>query len=101
MGSSIMLRQEGGHFSLTVLKDKLVAKHKSTKSLEIVIASLLLAFSVLVFFYGIQLVIQFKNWRLSSIPSVKQWIVWLCMPVAGFTTSLYSAESLFKALRKK
>jgi len=100
MGSSIMLRQEGGHFSLTALKDKLIATNRSTKLLDIIIYTLLLLFSILVFFYGIQLVMQFKNWRLSSLPNVKQWIIWLCMPIAGASTCLYSLEGLVNAIRK-
>ena len=101
MGASIMLRVENGHFSLTVLKDKLQSKGRSTKILEIIIASFLLLFSVLVFVYGIELTLQFKNWRLSSLPAIHQWVVWLCMPVAGFTTSVYSLEKLVKAMCKK
>lgn len=100
MGASIMLRVDGGHFCLTMLKDKLVKRGQSTKLLDSIIATLLLLFSVLVFYYGTKLTIQFRNWKLSSLPSVPQWIVWLCMPVSGLTTSLYSLESVQKAVHE-
>lgn len=87
MGAAAMV-YEKQHFAFTSVSDKLT-NEKLKKILRIVIALIMLAVSILMFYYGFRVTIQFWNYRWVSIPDFKRGPTWLCIPVCGATSALY------------
>lgn len=102
MGAAAMV-YEKQHFAFTSVSDKLT-NEKLKKILGIVIALIMLTVSVLMFYYGCRVTIQFWNYRWVSIPDFKRGPTWLCIPVCGATSALYLVGQIVedvKALLKK
>ena len=87
MGAAAMV-YEKQHFAFTSVSDKLT-NEKLKKILGIVIALIMLVVSILMFYYGFRVTIQFWNYRWVSIPDFKRGPTWLCIPVCGATSALY------------
>jgi TRAP-type C4-dicarboxylate transport system permease small subunit len=96
MGAAIMLRRNE-HFRFTAFSDKL--KGKTYFINELITLILLLSFSSLIAIHGTQLTMKFWNWKLSSISSVSLGWAWLVLPICGFTSIIYSIESIIKFIK--
>ena len=92
MGASAMV-YEKKHFAFTALNDSL-KKAESAKKLSILISVIMLIFCILMAYYGIQLTKQFWNYTWVNIPQFKRGVTWLCVPVAGITSSIYLLDSI-------
>jgi TRAP-type C4-dicarboxylate transport system permease small subunit len=88
MGASAMVF-EGKHFAFTSLQDKLKSPPLK-RGLSVVVSVLILFFAVLMLYYGSLITKQFWNYRWVTIPAFKRGPVWLCLPVAGGTMTLYA-----------
>ena len=87
MGAGAMV-YERRHFAFTSISDML--KNESLKRvLALGIAMIMLIFSLLMFYYGCKITMQFWNYRWVSLPALKRGPTWLCIPVCGATSALY------------
>lgn len=92
MGASAMVFEKK-HFAFTALSDSMknpIAK----KRLGVVISILMLLFCVLMAIYGVKLTKQFWNYTWITIPKFKRGVTWLCLPIAGVTSSIYLLDSI-------
>jgi TRAP-type C4-dicarboxylate transport system permease small subunit len=96
MGASIMYNKKE-HFKFTMLQDKLQGKKKIF--LELFNNTVLLVFNLLILFYGIQTVQNFWNYTWISLP-FKMGFVWLCIPIMGFTMSVYTISHLVNTIKQ-
>jgi TRAP-type C4-dicarboxylate transport system permease small subunit len=96
MGASIMLYKRE-HFKFTMLSDRLQGKKKIY--LDLFNNIILLIFNLLIFYYGIQTVENFWNYTWISLP-LKMGYVWLCIPVMGFTMSVYTIAHLLNNIKE-
>lgn len=87
MGASAMIYHKA-HFSFTFFKDRF--KGKSGLYYDIFVSAVLLSFTLPMFFYGLTIVREFWDYNWISLPEVKMGYTWLCLPIMGFTMSLYS-----------
>jgi TRAP-type transport system small permease protein len=100
MGAAVMLNRKE-HFSFDFVLQKLQGVSKTT--LLIVIDSIVLLFSVALFYYGIEAVKNFWNYNWASLPSMKMGYVWISIPIMGLTMCIYSLNHLitnFKVLKR-
>jgi TRAP-type C4-dicarboxylate transport system permease small subunit len=88
MGASAMVF-EGKHFAFTSLSDN-IKSPAIKRGLSILISVIILIFAVLMLYYGTLITRQFWNYRWVTIPAFKRGPVWLCLPLAGGTMSLYA-----------
>ena len=87
MGAGAMVYEQR-HFAFTSISDML--KNESLKRvLALGIAIIMLIFSLLMFYYGCKITMQFWNYRWVSLPALKRGPTWLCIPVCGATSALY------------
>lgn len=87
MGAGAMV-YERRHFAFTSISDML--KNKTLKSLlSIIISLIMLAFAVLMIYYGYKVTKQFWNYTWVNIPSFKRGPTWLCLPLCGVTSTIY------------
>ena len=87
MGAGAMV-YEKSHFAFTSISDMM--KNKRVKNiLSILISLVMLYFSVLMIYYGLQVTKQFWNYTWINIPSFKRGPTWLCIPLCGLTSSIY------------
>ena len=96
MGTALMLR-ENRHFRFTAF----VAKFKGKLFFvnELICLLILLGISGLMLVHGTQLTIKFWPWHFTSLSSVSLGWAWLCMPVCGFTTCMYTIEAIVKFIK--
>ena len=88
MGSSAMVF-ERRHFAFTSIADHL--KSPALKLvLSVFISLIILAFSLCMFYYGAKIAKQFWNYHWVNITVLKRGPVWLCLPIAGTTSVIYS-----------
>lgn len=87
MGAAAMV-YEKQHFAFTSVSDKLT-NPKVKRILSICIAIIMLIVSVLMFYYGTKVTIQFWNYRWVSLPDFKRGPTWMCIPICGATSALY------------
>ena len=92
MGASAMV-YEKKHFAFTALNDSF-KKAESVKKLSIAISVIMMVFCILMTYYGIQLTKQFWNYTWVNIPKFKRGITWICVPIAGITSSIYLLDSI-------
>jgi TRAP-type C4-dicarboxylate transport system permease small subunit len=98
MGASAMV-YERKHFAFTSLGDKL--KSPSAKcGLSVLISALILFFAALMLYYGARITKQFWNYHWVTIPAFKRGPVWLCLPIAGGTMSLYALYHIVSDMLK-
>ena len=92
MGAGAMV-YEKKHFAFTALSDSL-KKAESVKKLSIIISVIMMIFCMLMTYYGIRLTKQFWNYTWVNIPKFKRGITWICVPIAGITSSIYLLDSI-------
>lgn len=93
MGAGAMVHEKR-HFAFTSLSDMM--KNKKAKSiLAVIISLIMLYFSVLMVYYGIQVTKQFWNYTWVNIPSMKRGPTWLCLPICGATSAIYLIFQIF------
>ncbi|GHV35592.1 TRAP transporter small permease protein [Synergistales bacterium] len=93
MGASAMLYHRA-HFSFTFFRDKF--KDKSGAAYDIFICAALLSFTIPMFGYGVMVARTFWNYNWISLPWMKMGYTWLCLPIMGFTMSLYTVYHLLE-----
>lgn len=87
MGAGAMV-YEKRHFAFTSISDML--KNERIKGvISIVIALVMLVFSVLMIYYGYKVTKQFWNYTWVNIPAFKRGPTWLCLPICGATSAIY------------
>lgn len=87
MGASAMVH-ERAHFAFTSLSDS-IKKPQVKKILAIIIAVIMLIFALLMAYYGVIISKQFWNYTWVNLPQFKRGPTWLCLPIAGVTSSIY------------
>lgn len=88
MGASAMVF-ERRHFAFTTLGEKLNSPLKKL-ILSVIISLIILVFSACMVYYGIRIARQFWNYHWINIVALKRGPVWLCIPVAGGASVIYS-----------
>jgi len=96
MGASIM-HNKREHFKFTMISDKLTGKRKIL--LDLVSNLILLCFNLLIFYYGVQTVYHFWDYTWVSLP-LKMGYVWLCIPIMGFSMSVYTVSHILGNIRQ-
>jgi TRAP-type C4-dicarboxylate transport system permease small subunit len=96
MGASTMVHAKA-HFSFTFFRDRFRGSAGALYDAGVSVA--LLCFTVPLLCYGSLVVKTFWNYRWISLPWVKMGYTWLCLPIMGFTMSLYIAQQLVDSLR--
>ena len=97
MGAGAMV-YEKRHFAFTSVSDML--KNQKAKSvLAIIITLVMLAFAVLMVYYGIQVTKQFWNYTWVTLPQFKRGPTWLCLPICGATSTIFLCEQLVDELK--
>ena len=97
MGAGAMVHAKQ-HFAFTSISDS-VKNPKIKSFLSIIIALIMLVFSLLMLYYGVLITKQFWNYRWNTIPSFYRGPVWMCVPICGATSSLYLVGQLVDAVK--
>ncbi|WP_372712819.1 TRAP transporter small permease [Ilyobacter sp.] len=97
MGAGVMA-YENKHFAFTSVLDKLDGKKKTV--LKIFLAIIVLLFSMEILYYGTVISKKFWNYRWISIPEMKMGYTWLCVPILGFTSTIYSIDHIIGHIKK-
>lgn len=96
MGAGAMV-YEKRHFAFTSISDMM--KNEKIKSvLAIVIAALMLFFSILMVYYGYKVTKQFWNYTWVNIPAFKRGPTWLCLPICGLTSAIYLVNEMIEEI---
>jgi TRAP-type C4-dicarboxylate transport system permease small subunit len=82
------------HFAFTTLGDKLTGKAKNIHS--IVIALLMMVFTVAMTKYGMDVTLKFWNYQWVNLPNMKMGFVWMALPITGVTMTIYLFSSLLE-----
>jgi len=96
MGTSLMLR-ENRHFRFTAFAEKMKGRLFFVNTL--ICHLILLGISMMIFFHGVRLTTQFWNWHFTSMSKISLGYAWLCLPISGFTASLYELEAIIKFIK--
>lgn len=92
MGAAAMVHEKK-HFAFTSISD-MMKDGPAKKILNLIILLLMLAFSIIMVYYGILIAKQFWNYTWENIPQLKKGPVWLCIPVSGGLMILYIIEQI-------
>ncbi|MCD7993824.1 MAG: TRAP transporter small permease subunit [Clostridia bacterium] len=95
IGAAPMVRSSE-HFKFTAVTEKLKGRAFFIDELACLI--LVLAFNLVVGFYGVILVKQFSSWQMTSIPVSRGWC-WMCVPIFGITSALFTLENIVEYIR--
>lgn len=87
MGASAMV-YEKAHFAFTSISD-LIKNERIKGILSVIISCVMLVFAVAMVYYGVIITQRFWNYTWVNIPAFKRGPTWLCLPVAGVTSSIY------------
>lgn len=98
MGASAMVHAKA-HFAFTSLSD-LLKNQKLKHILAIFIALIMLYFCVFMAYYGTLIAKQFWNYTWVNIPQFKRGVTWLCLPIAGITSSIYILRQIYENIVK-
>lgn len=90
MGAGAMV-YEKRHFAFTSISD-MMKDEKKKSILAIIIFVIMLAFALMMAYYGIQTTKKFWNYTWVNIPSFKRGPTWLCLPLCGITSAIYLIE---------
>lgn len=96
MGAGAMV-YEKRHFAFTSISD-MMKSEKIKSVLAIVIAALMLFFSILMVYYGYKVTKQFWNYTWVNIPAFKRGPTWLCLPICGVTSSIYLVNEIIEEI---
>lgn len=96
MGAGAMT-YENRHFAFNSLLDNLKGRKK--EYLKIFISLVIFIFSAATLYYGIIITGKFWNYRWITLPEVKMGYTWLCVPILGGTSALYSLTHITDHIR--
>jgi TRAP-type C4-dicarboxylate transport system permease small subunit len=91
MGASVMVHDKA-HFRFSSMLD--VFSQRNKLKIELFTNALMLAFSLSMFYYGVKASEMFWNYTWVTIPGLKKGYLWLSLPVAGLSISLYLVEHI-------
>lgn len=97
MGAAVELKRNE-HFAFEVLRSSL--KGKAKLALELVIYTIIFAFSLYITYCGVMLTKQFWNWSLTSLPNISQRFTWSSLIVSGATMALYSFNNMLEQIKE-
>lgn len=97
MGAGAMTH-ENAHFAFTALEDRLSGPKRIR--LRIVISCAVMIFTAATLYFGIVITRKFWNYRWIYLPDVKKGYALLCLPVFGFTGTLYSITQVYNSLHE-
>lgn len=101
MGAAVMVSRRE-HFSFDFLTSRF--KGKKQASLFFFNDTVIMLFSLAIFFYGFQAMMTFWNYNWVALPFLKMGYVWISIPIMGLTMFIYTFNHLIqnlKALRSK
>ncbi len=98
MGASAMVYHRA-HFSFSFFKDRF--KGRSGALYSAAVSAVLLCFTVPMFCYGVTIARTFWNYNWITLPWMRMGYTWLCIPIAGFTMSLYNLNNIVADLARK
>jgi TRAP-type C4-dicarboxylate transport system permease small subunit len=96
MGASAMVYHKA-HFCFTFFSDRF--KNKRGAAYDIFLSLVVLSFTVSIFLYGITIARTFWHYNWISLPWVKMGYTWLCVPIMGFTMSLYTVNQIWENIQ--
>lgn len=96
MGSSVMVNRRE-HFNFDFIQRKLTGAKGAT--LNIVIDLILVAFNIVIFLLGIQVVTEFWNYTWVTIPEMKMGYIWIAIPIMAGTMIIYSFSHLMNHMK--
>ena len=80
--------------SSVILYNGQLKNPRTVKMLSIVISVLMLIFCILMAVYGVKLTKQFWHYTWVNIPKFKRGVTWICVPLAGITSTIYLLDSI-------
>lgn len=101
MGAAVMVSRRE-HFSFDFLTRRFKGKKKA--SLFLFNDTVIMLFSVTIFYYGLQAMMAFWSYNWVSLPFLKMGFVWISIPIMGLTMFIYTCNHLvqnWKALRNR
>lgn len=96
MGAGAMT-YENRHFAFNSLVDHLKGVKK--EYLKVFISLVIFIFSAATLYYGIIITGKFWNYRWITLPEVKMGYTWLCVPILGGTSALYSLTHIIDHIK--
>lgn len=101
MGAAVMVSRRE-HFSFDFLTTRFKGKKKA--KLYFFNDTVIMLFSIAIFFYGLQAMTTFWNYNWVALPFLKMGFVWMSIPIMGLTMFIYTFNHLienYKVLRSK
>lgn len=94
MGAGVMV-YEKRHFAFTSISD-MIKNNKIRSVLSVMISLIMLVLTVLMIYYGYKITKQFWNYTWVNIPQFKRGPTWLCVPICGFTSTIYLVNHIIR-----
>lgn len=95
MGAAVMVKEKE-HFFFSYFLEK--AKGRNKKTLLIINYIVMLTFTLVVFYYGVNLTLAFWDYNWNTIQEFKMGYIWLCIPISMATMSFYIIEMIIKTI---
>lgn len=97
MGAGAMT-YENKHFAFTSFIDKLSFKNRQV--VDLMIHGIIMIFTLSILYFGMIITRKFWNYQWINLPFIKMGYTWLCVPILGFTGTIYSINSIINAITK-
>lgn len=97
MGSAAMVYHRA-HFSFNFFRDRFTGRRAALYN--IMLSVLVLCFTIPMTWYGVIIARTFWNYNWITLPWMKMGYTWLCLPIAGFTMSIYSLSHIVSDWRR-
>lgn len=97
MGASAMVYHKA-HFCFTFFRDRFTGKRGAVY--DLLISLIMLMFTIPIFYYGRLVTIEFWDYNWISLPWMKMGYTWLCLPIMGFTMTLYILYQAFEDIQE-
>lgn len=91
MGASVMVNRRE-HFNFDFIQRKLQGKRRL--SLSIFNDLVLIIFNIFIFLLGVQVTVEFWNYRWETILEMKMGYIWIVIPIMAVTMIFYSLSHL-------
>lgn len=102
MGASAMVYYKA-HFCFTFFRERFIGKQGAVY--DLLVSLVMLMFTVPILYYGGLITLAFWDYNWISLPWMKMGYTWLCLPISGFTMTLYLlyqvSEDIVKVHEKK
>lgn len=89
---------ENKHFAFDSLKERLSPRNKEI--VNIIISLIVLSFTVSILVFGVIITRKFWNYRWIDLPMIKMGYTWLCLPILGATTSIYTVNRILMTIKR-